>query len=98
MDESLSEDHLVKKLQHFEDNRFIDSPASTTRSLKAEIEELTFRPTISVIISSQIHNTLLRLQSVYIYIYHSIRINFFVTKHFYNTFTVFFPFIFKKLR
>lgn len=69
MDESLSEDHLVKKLQHFEDNRFIDSPASTTRSLKAEIEELTFRPTISVIISSQIHNTLLRLQSVYIYIY-----------------------------
>ncbi|VDK42985.1 unnamed protein product [Anisakis simplex] len=40
---------LDKQLQGRDnvDNRFVDSPASTTKSLKAEIEELSFRPTIS---------------------------------------------------
>nr|CDP98325.1 Bm10483 [Brugia malayi] len=47
IDDSLSEDGLVERLRDRFENQFLDSPASTTRSLKAEFEELSFRPTIS---------------------------------------------------
>ncbi|VDM95341.1 unnamed protein product [Thelazia callipaeda] len=46
-EDSLSEDGLVERLRDGFENRFLDSPASTTRSLKAEFDELSFRPTIS---------------------------------------------------
>ncbi|VDM91703.1 unnamed protein product [Litomosoides sigmodontis] len=46
-EDSLSEDGLVERLRDGFKNQFLDSPASTTRSLKAEFEELSFRPTIS---------------------------------------------------
>uniref|UniRef100_A0A0R3S6H9 Uncharacterized protein n=1 Tax=Elaeophora elaphi TaxID=1147741 RepID=A0A0R3S6H9_9BILA len=46
-EDSLSEDGLVERLRDGFENQFLDSPASTTRSLKAEFEELSFRPTIS---------------------------------------------------
>uniref|UniRef100_A0A8R1XW52 Uncharacterized protein n=1 Tax=Onchocerca volvulus TaxID=6282 RepID=A0A8R1XW52_ONCVO len=47
-EDSLSEDGLVERLRDGFENQFLDSPASTTRSLKAEFEELSFRPTISI--------------------------------------------------
>ncbi|KHN84100.1 hypothetical protein Tcan_16922 [Toxocara canis] len=47
MEDSLCEEQLVDRLRGNDENRFVDSPASTTKSLKAEIEELSFRPTIS---------------------------------------------------
>uniref|UniRef100_A0A915BB95 Uncharacterized protein n=1 Tax=Parascaris univalens TaxID=6257 RepID=A0A915BB95_PARUN len=47
MEDSFCEDHLIQRLRDNDENRFVDSPASTTKSLKAEIEELSFRPTIS---------------------------------------------------
>ncbi|VDM09471.1 unnamed protein product [Wuchereria bancrofti] len=47
IEDSLSEDGLVERLRDRFENQFLDSPASTTRSLKAEFEELSFRPTIS---------------------------------------------------
>lgn len=52
MEDSLSEDGLVERLRDGFENRFLDSPASTTKSLKAEFEELSFRPTISVILTT----------------------------------------------
>ncbi|EFO21569.1 hypothetical protein LOAG_06920 [Loa loa] len=47
IEDSLSEDGLVERLRDRFENQFLDSPASTTRSLKAEFEELSFRPTVS---------------------------------------------------